>query len=157
MSLKLVIFAYLVCCCVDSLIVRNIKKKVLYSRAKRCAENNKVELVVVGSPHLDLRTGGVISYMTERTIGPVYGCGDTCVDIAGCSSCCNSYTGDVLEYLKTKRPKSCVLFSSGVLEFTENYPDINREIERTCIANFTDYYTPWNVTWFVYGCRREFF
>lgn len=132
MSLKIVIVVYIVCCCVDSLIVRNIKKKVLYSRAKRCAENNKVELVVVGSPNLDFRTGGVISNITEKTIGPVYGCGDCCVDFAGCSSCSKSYTGDVLEYLKTKSPKSCVLFSSGVLEFTESFPDIKSEIERTC-------------------------
>lgn len=155
MSLKLLLIVYIVCCCVDSLIVRNVKKKVLYSRAKRCASRKGKELVVLGSPHLDLRTGGVISYITEKTIGPTYGCGDVCVDIAGCSTCCRSYTCDILDYLKTKRPKSCVLFSSGVLEFTQSFPDIKKEIERTCVANYTDYYSPWNITWYSYGCAAN--
>lgn len=154
-NLKTLLLIYMVCCCVDSLIVRNVKKKVLYARAKRCALTLGKELVVLGSPHLDLRTGGVISYITEKTMGPTYGCGDVCVDIAGCSKCCKSYTGDILDFLKTKRPKSCVLFSSGVLEFTENFPGIKKEIERTCVANFTDYYFPLNITWFAYGCAAN--
>ncbi|CAM9144075.1 unnamed protein product, partial [Ectocarpus sp. 8 AP-2014] len=130
MNWKILLVLYLVCCCVDSLIVRNVKKKVLHSRAMRCASRTKKELVVLGSPHLDLQTGGVISYITEKTVGAVYGCGDTCVDIQGCSKCPKSYKGDILEYLKTRSPKSCVLFSTGVLEFTEKFDAIKQEIER---------------------------
>lgn len=100
-------------------------------------------------------TGGVISYVTESTIGPVYGCGDMCVDIQGCPGCNKSYKGDILDYLKTKSPGSCVLFSTGVLEFTEHYDAINREMERTCVADFTDYYSPWNITWYAYGCAAN--
>lgn len=155
MNLKTLLVLYLVCCCVDSLIVRNVKKKVLYSRAVRCASRSEKELVVLGSPHLDLQTGGVISYITEKTVGAVYGCGDMCVDIQGCSKCTKSYTGDILEYLKTRGPKSCVLFSTGVLEFTDNYDAISQEIERTCVANFTDYYSVWNVSWYAYGCSAN--
>lgn len=115
----------------------------------------KKELVVLGSPHLDLQTGGVISYITEITVGAIYGCGDTCVDIQGCSKCTNSYKGDILEYLKTRSPKSYVLFSTGVLEFTEKYDAIKLEMDRTCVANYTDYYTAWTVTWYVYGCSAN--
>ena len=100
--------------------MRNVKKKVLFGRAKRCAAEMKKELIVLGSPHLGLRTGGVISYVTEKTIGPTYGCGDVCVDFQGCHKCSKSYTGDILDYLRTKPAKSCVLFSSGVLEFTSS-------------------------------------
>lgn len=155
MNFKTVIILYLVCCCVDSLIVRNVKKRVLYSRAVRCASQEKKELVVLGSPHLDIQTGGVVSYATEKTVGVGYGCGNTCVDIQGCSTCPNSYRGDILDYLKTRSAKSCVLFSTGVLEFTEKYDEIKLEIDRTCIANYTDYYSPWNISWYVYGCSSN--
>ncbi len=155
MGLSSFFVIYIACCIFDSFVVRNIKKKVLFSRAKLCALKMKKELIVVGSPHLDLRTGGVISFLTEKTIGPVYGCGDTCVDIQGCTGCDNSYTGDVLDYLKTREPKSCVFFSSGVLEFTNCFQQIKKEIERTCVANFTDYYSPWNLSWYVYGCSNN--
>ena len=155
MNFKTVIILYFVCCCVDSLIVRNVKKRVLYSRAVRFATQKKKELVVLGSPHLDLQTGGVVSYVAEKTVGAVYGCGDTCVDIQGCSTCFNTFKGDILDYLKTRSPKSCVLFSTGVLEFTEKYDEIKLEIDRTCVANFTDYYSPWNVTWWCYGCSSD--
>jgi len=155
MRITMLLIMYIICCCVDSLIIRNVKKRVLFARAKRCASRKGKELVVLGSPHLDLRTGGVISYITEKTIGPTYGCGDVCVDITGCPGCCSSYTGDILNYLKEKPPKSCVLFSSGVLEFTENFSAIKKEIERTCVANFTDYYEPWNITWYSYGCTTN--
>ena len=155
MNFKTIFLVYMVCCCVDSLIVRNVKKKVLFSRAVRCSSRMKKELVVLGSPHLDLRTGGVISYVTESTIGTLYGCGDTCVDMQGCRGCPTSYKGDILEYLKTKSSDSCVLFSTGVLEFTENYDAIKHEIERTCVANFTDFYSPWNLSWYSYGCAAN--
>jgi hypothetical protein len=155
MRWRILIVLYFVCCCVDSLIVRNVKKKVLYSRAVRYASKMKKELVVLGSPHLDLQTGGVISYITEKTVGAVYGCGDICVDIQGCSKCTSSYQGDILDFLKTKSPKSCVLFSTGVLEFTENFDAIRHQIERTCVANFTEYYSPWNITWYAYGCKSN--
>ena len=152
MNLTILLFVYIVCCCVDSLIVRNVKKKVLFERAKRCAAEMKKELVVLGSPHLGLRTGGVISYATEKTIGPTYGCGDVCVDFQGCHKCSKSYTGDILDYLRTKPAKSCVLFSSGVLEFTSSFTQIKEEIERMCVANFTDYYSAWNLSFYVYRC-----
>lgn len=155
MAFQVFFMVYIICCFFDSFIIRNIKKQVLFSRAKQCALRMKKELVVVGSPKLDLQTGGVISYLTEKTIGPVYGCGDTCVDIQGCSGCETSYTGDILDYLKTRQAKSCVLFSTGVLEFTNRFQQIKKEIERTCVANFSDYYSPWNLTWFLYGCSAN--
>ncbi|CAN0118856.1 unnamed protein product [Ectocarpus sp. 8 AP-2014] len=50
---------------------------------------------------------------------------------------------------------SCVLFSSGVLEFTSSFTQIKKEIERTCVANFSDYYSPWNLSWCAYGCAAN--
>ena len=152
LDIKKIVILYFILCLLDSILVRNLKKKILYSRAVKLASSMNKELVVLGSPHLGLVDGGVISFVTEKTIGPVYGCGDTCVDIIGCNGCRKSYKGDILDYLRTRTPKSCVLFSTGVFEFTKNYEDIKKEIDRTCVANFTEYYSPWNITWYAYGC-----
>lgn len=149
---KKTVLVYIIACIIDSFLLRNIKKKTLYRNAVRYASENDLKLVVVGSPSLDLQTGGLISYATEKTLGPSYGCGDVCVDIQGCPKCEVSYTGDVLDFLRKQGDSRCVLFSTGVFEFTDNYEEIAREIKRTCVRNYTDYYSPWNVTWYTYGC-----
>ena len=153
--LKLLLIIYTIVCIIDSFIVRNLKKKVLYINALKYASIHSKKLVVLGSPHLDLQTGGVISYVTEKTFGPSYGCGDVCVDIEGCRNCEVTYTGDILDFLKNQDDDECVLFSTGVLEFTDNYDEISKEIKRTCVRNFTDYYSPWNITWYTYGCSSS--
>jgi hypothetical protein len=147
-----IILTYIILCAFDSLVLRNIKKKILYKKAVISSQKQKKLLVVLGSPKLGLSDGGIVSYITEKTIGTVYGCGDICIDLLGCSSCRKSYSGDILDFLKGKDDNSCVLFSTGVLEFTENYSEIEKQINRTCVSNFTDYYSPWNLTWFSYGC-----
>ena len=116
----IILIIYLIICVIDSLILRNIKKRVLYRKAFEYAKTNNKVLVVLGSPSLDLSTGGVVSYVTVKIIGSVYGCGDICVDLEGCGTCENSYTGDILEFLSKQDDDSCVLFSTGVLEFTKN-------------------------------------
>ena len=155
MSIIKITIIYFVLCFIDSFIIRNIKKHFLYKKAVEKAKTENKKLIVVGSPHLSLSSGGVVGYITEKIIGPTYGCGDICIDLIGCSGCPESITGDILEYLKTQKDKSCVLFSSGVFEFVPNYEEIEIEIERTCIENYTDYYSPWNITWFVYGCNSD--
>ena len=105
---------------------------VLYHRLFRCEEleeNNAVftsgearfpssflknkKRVVLGSPHLDLRTGGVVSYISQRTTGAMYGCGDMCVDIHVCPMCTWSYTDDIFNHLKTKKKQIvCPLLDS---------------------------------------------
>jgi hypothetical protein len=152
LKIKIVLIVYAVLCVLDSFVLRNLKKKALYRNAVSHAYEHAKKLVVVGSPSLDLVEGGLISFVTEKTFGPSYGCGDVCVDITGCPKCEVSYTGDILDFLRGQDPGSCVLFSTGVLEFTDNYEEIRGEIERTCVRNYTDYYSPWNVTWFTYGC-----
>ena len=152
---RLYLIIYLILCIIDSFIVRNLKKKALYKNAVDYAYNHSKKLVVVGSPNLDLIEGGLISYITENTFGPSYGCGDVCVDIQGCAKCNVSYTGDILDFLKKQGPDSCVLFSTGVFEFTGNYDDILQEMKRTCVRNFTEYYSPWNLTWYMYGCSSS--
>ena len=151
----IILIIYLIICVIDSLILRNIKKRVLYRKAFEYAKTNNKVLVVLGSPSLDLSTGGVVSYVTVKIIGSVYGCGDICVDLEGCGTCENSYTGDILEFLSKQDDDSCVLFSTGVLEFTKNYEEIEKQIQRTCVENFTEYYSPWNITWYSYGCNSS--
>jgi len=77
LDIKKIVILYFILCLLDSIIVRNLKKKILFSRAVKLASSMNKELVVLGSPHLGLVDGGVISFVTEKTIGPVYGCGDT--------------------------------------------------------------------------------
>lgn len=148
----LLVLSYFSICIIDSFFMRNVKKRILYRNSIRFASENDLKLVVVGSPHLDLQDGGLISYATEKITGPMYGCGDICVDLKGCPKCRVSYTGDVLEFLREQNDSSCVLFSTGVFEFTDNYEEIYKEVKRTCVRNFTDYYSPWNITWYTYGC-----
>lgn len=102
---------------------------------------------MLGSPHVDIAAGDVISYVTEKMVVVGYGCGDTCVDMLSCSGYSWSYKGDIIDYLKTRGPKSCVLSSTGVLEFTEKYDEIAQEIERSCVEIFTDYYSRLLASW----------
>jgi len=150
-----IIIIYILLCSIDSFIIRNIKKHVLYKKSVRYSQENKKTLVVLGAPKLGLTEGGVVSFVSGKITGNIYGCGDICVDIIGCESCRKSYSGDILDFLKTQKDNSCVLFSTGVLEFTERYEEIKQEIKRTCIKNFTDYYSPWNITWYTYGCGNS--
>lgn len=46
----------------------------------------------------------------------VYGCGDVCIDLVGCSGCKQSIKGDLVDVLKTKNTNSYVIFESCVLE-----------------------------------------
>lgn len=149
------IIIYFILCFVDSFFIRNLKKYLLYKKAFSKAKKQNKKLVVVGSPHLSMGTGGVVGYVTEKIIGPIYGCGDVCVDLIGCLKCPESITGDILNYLRSQEDNSCVLFSTGVFEFVPNYKEIKKEIDRTCIENYTDYYSPWNITWYVYGCNSS--
>ena len=96
--LKKMAIIYATACIIDSFILRNIKKKLMYKNAVRYASDANLKLVVVGSPKLDLQTGGLISYATEKTLGPSYGCGDVCVDVQGCPGCDVEYIGDVLDF-----------------------------------------------------------
>ncbi len=153
--LSIILIIYTIICAIDSLILRNVKKMVLYKKAVRYSEHNNKILVVLGSPSSDFSTGGVVSYITIKTFGTMYGCGDICVDLQGCGTCERSYTGDILEFLSKQKDNSCVLFSTGVFEFTDKYEEIEKQIHRTCVKNFTDYYSPWNITWYSYGCSSS--
>lgn len=88
------------------------EKNPVFTSEKHAFMLNK-ELVVLGSPHLDLRTGGVVSYISQRTTGAMYGCGDMCVDIHVCPMCTWSYTDDIFNHLKTKKKQIvCPLLDS---------------------------------------------
>ena len=91
-------------------LYRNYRRKYTYDKALRLSRKIDKPLLVIGSP----KTGMMNSIYT------VYGCGDECIDLIGCSSCKTSIKGDIVDVLKTKSDNSYVIFESCVLECIGN-------------------------------------
>ena len=68
MSIIKITIIYFVLCFIDSFIIRNIKKHFLYKKAVEKAKKENKKLIVLGSPHLSLSSGGVVGYITEKII-----------------------------------------------------------------------------------------
>jgi len=96
---------------------------VLYERARERARREKRTLVVIGNP-----TGGFVNKVV-----PVYGCGDVCIDIAGCRPCGREtrvLKMDAIVALRKLPADSAVVFESEVLEYVGNMRQAVAEIDR---------------------------
>ncbi|MBU1535360.1 hypothetical protein KKF84_08560 [Myxococcota bacterium] len=96
---------------------------ILYEKARARALSEGRTLVVIGNP-----TGGFVNKHVQ-----VYGCGDVCIDIAGCRPCgmeARVLKADALEALKTIPDNSAVVFESEVFEYVDSMDMVVRELDR---------------------------
>ncbi|MBU1221721.1 hypothetical protein KKF34_13250 [Myxococcota bacterium] len=96
---------------------------ILFEKAREKARSENKKLVVIGNP-----TGGWVN-----RIVPIYGCGDICIDIAGCSPCPEStiiYKMDAIEALKKIPDNSAVVFESEVFEYVGDMQNAIHELDR---------------------------
>lgn len=103
---------------------------ILYDRALALARADGRRLVVIGNP-----TGGYVNRHVQ-----VYGCGDICIDIAGCRPCGHEtrvLAADALEALRTLPDDSAVVFESEVLEYVVDLPAVIRELDRVTGGDHT--------------------
>ena len=101
--------------------MRYTQGKVLYNTAKDAAVREQIPLIVIGNP-----TASWKNYI----MGPSYGCGDLCIDIAGCK-CSNlekrTKSLEALSTLNSLSTNSVVVFESGTKHLV---PGLEEEMNR---------------------------
>jgi hypothetical protein len=101
-------------------LARRRSYAAMYAEAeKRAIESGKM-LLVVGNPV----TG--ISMM----LGPAYGCGDICIDEAGCPTCQTHLAGPIADLLARFGPDSAVIFVANVVERAPDAPALLHQLAR---------------------------
>ncbi|MFH2008302.1 MAG: hypothetical protein ABI333_17085 [bacterium] len=107
---------------------------LLFERARERARAEGKQLVVIGNP-----TGGWVN-----KVATVYGCGDICIDIAGCSPCGDQsriLKADAIVALKTLPSDSAVVFESETLEYVFDMKAATRELARITGNDHTRIYS----------------
>ncbi|MDY0004226.1 MAG: hypothetical protein RBU30_23200 [Polyangia bacterium] len=107
---------------------------LLYDRAQERARREGKKLVVIGNP-----SGGYVNKVVR-----VYGCGDLCIDIAGCSPCgpeSRVLKDDAIRALRTLPDDSAVVFESEVFEYVGDMQDAVKELDRVTGGDHTRIYS----------------
>lgn len=102
-------------------VLRSYKKIYGYAVASDRARATGKPLVVLGDPF-----AGNFNWFGK----PDYPCGDMMIDIEAQEHCCNGIAEDVIELLPQMPDNSCVIYTSGTLEYIENLQDVLPEIYR---------------------------
>lgn len=102
-------------------VLRSYKKIYGYAVASDKARETGKPLVVLGDPY-----AGNFNWFGK----PDYPCGDMMIDIEAKEHCCNGIADDVINLLPQMADDSCVIYTSGTLEYIENLPDLLPEIYR---------------------------
>jgi hypothetical protein len=106
---------------------------LLFVRARERARREGRKLVVIGNP-----TGGYVNKVV-----PIYGCGDVCIDIAGCRPCAPTteiLKMDAIKALRRLPADSAVVFESEVLEYVGDMSAAVAEIDRITGRDHTRIY-----------------
>lgn len=105
----------------------------LYEKARNHARRLGKKLVVIGNP-----TGGWVNKVVTA-----YGCGDICIDLAGCAPCepgAKILSLDATDALKTLPDNSAVVFESGVFELVKDMGETVRQLDRITGHDITRIY-----------------
>lgn len=117
---------------------RHVERSRLFAEAAARATELKRTLVVVGDPDAGLHTA----------IIRAYGCGDVCVDLAGCPACPTAIAADITRPLPFGND-SVVVFISCVFEYVPNLEAAYRELLRVAGGPqnlFVVTVQPWTLT-----------
>ena len=120
---------------------RRWERQRVYTAAQRRAEETGKPLVVVGAP----RAGFVTRLL------PTYGCGDLCIDLAGCPTCPEHIQADVAAALQSYPADSAVVCVVCTLEYVEGIEAAKSELYRVAGRDlFVSRVEPWSLTALVY-------
>ena len=113
--LILIIYETIIC------ILRKIKRRIIYSKAKERAKKTGKKLLVIGDPY-----NGLASKIT----GCDYGCGDLCLDLTGCPNCPKSIKGRLEDTIADINLEEYVVYISCVLEYTDDLEYIKTFLDK---------------------------
>lgn len=123
-SFNIIVLIIVILAIVNELIcayLRYMEGKKLYNEAYGVSIREQKQLIVIGNP-----TASWKNYI----MGPSYGCGDLCIDIAGCK-CANlkkrTKPLEALSTLKAMSTNSVVIFESGTKHLV---PGLEEEMNR---------------------------
>lgn len=102
-------------------VLRSYKKIYGYAVASDRARATGKPLVVLGDPF-----AGNYNWFGK----PDYPCGDMMIDLEAKEHCCNGIADDVVNLLPQMPDDSCVIYTSGTLEYIENLDEVLPEIYR---------------------------
>lgn len=105
---------------------RRTKRRTLFAAAQAKATELGKPLLVLGAP-----VQGVVA----KVLGPVHGCGTTCIDAEGCQGCAVQFAGRLEDLLPGIASGSAVVFASDVLEYVDDAPMVAAEMDRISNGN----------------------
>ena len=113
----LIVFFYEVCI----MLLRKIKRRIVYQKAKKRAKLTGKKLLVIGDPY-----NGIAS----KSTGIDYSCGDICIDLTGCPACPESIKGRLEDTIGTLKLEEYVIYVSCVLEYVDDLDYINTFLDK---------------------------
>ena len=117
------------------MLIRKIKRRILFKQAKQRAKLTGKKLLVIGDPYNGL---------ASKTTGCDYGCGDICLDLTGCPNCPKTLKGKLEEHISKINLNEHVVFISCVLEYVDDLDYINSYLSK---MNQQDLFVV-NVEWY---------
>ena len=125
---------------------RRWERQRVYKAAHRRSQEPGKPLVVVGAP----RAGFVTRLL------PTYGCGDLCIDLAGCPSCPEQMQGDLATDLRQQPSNSAVVCVICTLEYVDNIEAAKAQLNRVAGRDlFVSRVEPWSLTAFAYPGAKQ--
>ena len=103
------------------MLLRKIKRRIVYQKAKKRAKLTGKKLLVIGDPY-----NGIAS----KSTGIDYSCGDICIDLTGCPACPESIKGRLEDTIGTLKLEEYVIYVSCVLEYVDDLDYINTFLDK---------------------------
>ena len=92
-------------------MIRKLKRRIMYKKAKDRADSTDKKLLIIGDPYNGL---------SSITFGSDYECGDLCLDLTGCPKCPVSIKGRLEDTIADINLDEYVVFISCVLEYVDD-------------------------------------
>ena len=92
-------------------ILRKIKRRIVYAKAKQRSLETGKKLLVIGDPYNGL---------ASKTTGCDYGCGDLCMDLTGCPNCPKTIKGRLEDTITDIKLNEYIIYISCVLEYVDD-------------------------------------
>ena len=111
----LIVYEIVIC------ILRKIKRRTVYAKAKQRAHQTGKKLLVIGDPYNGL---------ASKTTGCDYGCGDLCMDLTGCPNCPKTIKGRLEDNLTDINLNEYIIYISCVLEYVDDIEYIQTFLDK---------------------------
>ena len=111
----LIVYEIVIC------ILRKIKRRTVYAKAKQRAHQTGKKLLVIGDPYNGL---------ASKTTGCDYGCGDLCMDLTGCPNCPKTMKGRLEDTITDVNLNEYIIYISCVLEYVDDIEYIQTFLDK---------------------------